>query len=516
MSLTPFCSKIITDTGISMGDEGKGRLIPELIQELEESTGTPDPVGIVMKVNGGANSGHTAGGLKLNLLPAGIIAKRVPYLTIGAGVVADPRKFLWEAVPLEANGYEIFSRLRIDERCMVSDLGHRLLDLAWEYYRSEVLCEEPRGSTGRGITPAYADEVGQWQIFYFDYLRDKDYFVKKMTQRLSRAVKVIENVCEVSDDAWNGFFETLTNAEQRANAGNVEAGHFDLHEFDFLRFKGEKPFTLNLDEVIEVYWQAGQRWKNNICDVRELTLGVLEQGKYVIGEFGQSFWLDKRHGTPPNVTASHTFTPEIFQSAGIPVQPVHNVGCGKAYDTKVGTHVFLTQMEDGSHPIVEKLKKIEFGTSTGRQRMVGWFDAVEKGCALRYGGYDDLVINKLDALSFDPEWEEQELLVCTAYRDQEGNIVTVVPRDEEVRRNLIPVYERVPAWTEDISSARSYHDLPQAAKNYVALMVKSIVAVAYPEGIEGKKLFNLRYVGVGPEPSQIIKDIPSVKELLAS
>ena len=129
--LTPFTSKIITDTGISMGDEGKGRLIPELIQELEELTGSTDPVGIVMKVNGGANSGHTAGGLKLNLLPAGIIAEKVPYLTIGAGVVADPRKFNKEALPLESKGYDILGRLRIDERTMLGDLNHRLLDLAW-------------------------------------------------------------------------------------------------------------------------------------------------------------------------------------------------------------------------------------------------------------------------------------------------------------------------------------------------------------------------------------------------
>lgn len=497
-----------------MGDEGKGRLIPELIQELEESTGTPDPVGIVMKVNGGANSGHTAGGLKLNLLPAGIIAKNVPYLTVGAGVVADPRKFLWEAIPLEANGYNIFGRLRIDERCMVSDLSHRLLDLSWEYYRAEILREEPRGSTGRGITPAYADEVGQWQIFYFDYLREKSYFTKKMTQRLERALKVIEHVCQVTPAVWDSFFSTLSTAELRANQANVEAGHFAEEEFDFLRFKGEQPFTLNIGAIIETYWEAGQRWRKNICDVRELTLSVLAQGKYLIGEFGQSFWLDKRHGTPPNVTASHTFTPEIFQSAGIPVQPVHNVGCGKAYDTKVGTHVFLTQMTDESHPLTQKLKKIEFGTSTGRQRMVGWFDAVEKGCALRYGGFDDLVINKLDALSFDPAWKEQELLVCTGYKTRDGEVITVVPRDEEVRRQLTPVYEKLPAWTEDISTARSFFDLPPRAIDYVKVMVRAIVQVAYPEGTDGKKLFNLRYIGVGPDPSQIIKDVPSLEELL--
>ena len=110
-------------------------------------------------------------------------------------------------------------------------------------------------------------------------------------------------------------------------------------------------------------------------------------------KFGQAYWLDKRHGFAPNVTASHTFTPEFFQSAGIPTQLIHNVGCCKAYDTKVGTHAFISEMERTS--LSARLRRIEYGATTGRQRMVGWYDA-EKGDALRYGGYQDLVLNKLD------------------------------------------------------------------------------------------------------------------------
>ena len=125
--ITEFKSHLIADVGISMGDEGKGRLVYEIIDELKAETGRPDIAAIVLKVNGGANSGHTAGGLKLNLLPAGVIEKDVKILAIGSGVVADPRKFLWEGKPLEARGYEIFNRLLIDERTMVSDIGHRLL-----------------------------------------------------------------------------------------------------------------------------------------------------------------------------------------------------------------------------------------------------------------------------------------------------------------------------------------------------------------------------------------------------
>ena len=218
MALTNFKSQIIADVGISMGDEGKGRLIYEIIDELKSKTGKKDICAMVMKVNGGANSGHTAGGVKLNLLPAGVIEKDVEILAIGAGVVADPRKFLWEGAPLEKRGYDIFGRLLIDERAMVSDIGHRLLDLAFEDYRVNVLHEQPRGSTGRGITPSYADEVAQFQICYADFLGPKEVFAHKLSARLERACRTIEHVCMVPAQKWAAFFDTLTNAELRANA----------------------------------------------------------------------------------------------------------------------------------------------------------------------------------------------------------------------------------------------------------------------------------------------------------
>ena len=190
MPLLPFSSQLIADVGISLGDEGKGRLIPEVADELR---GTAAAVTVVLKVNGGANSGHTAGGVNLNLLPAGVVVRDAPHLCIGCGVVADPRKFWWEAKPLEQKGHAILSRLLIDERTMVSDLTHRLLDLAWEDYRTHVLAEEPRGSTGRGITPAYGDEVGQAQITYSDFLAGPNYFARKLAQRADRALRTIQH-----------------------------------------------------------------------------------------------------------------------------------------------------------------------------------------------------------------------------------------------------------------------------------------------------------------------------------
>lgn len=510
--LSPFTSQLIADTGISTGDEGKGRVILEIVNELRETTGRRDAVAAVMKVNGGSNSGHTVAGLKLNLLPGGVADPDVPHLPIGAGVVADPRKFLWESAYAKLHGHVALKRLAIDERCLVSDLSHRLLDLAWEHYRVHILGGEKRGSTGRGITPAYLDEVGQFQIYYADFLASRDEFAAKMRGRIDRTLRIIEHVCQVTPEAWHSFFQTLTDAETRANAEVIEAGLFFKQAFDFAQFAGTEPFTLKTEDLIETYWQAGQTLAPQVCDVRELVLRQQDKGNYIIGEFGQAYWLDKRHGFPPNVTASHTFTPEFFQSAGIPAQPIHNVGCCKAYDTKVGTHVFVSEIPL-DHPLSTLLRKIEFGATTGRQRMVGWYDAVEKGDALRYGGFQDLVLNKLDALSHNGDWQG-DLQICTAYQDEDGRTVHHVPRSQKVHRRLKPVYKTLPGWSEDLSDMRHFAELPEAAKVYVAWLMKALIDVANHGDQHKTRRPNLRYIGVGPEPSQIIKDVPATEDLL--
>jgi adenylosuccinate synthase len=494
-----------------MGDEGKGRLIPEVIRELQALHSRRDIVGVVLKVNGGANSGHTVGGLKLNLLPGGVVERDVAVLALGAGVVADPRKIHWEARPLEKLGHTVYSRLLIDERTLVSDVTHRLLDLAWEDYRVNILGQLPRGSTGRGITPAYADEVGQWQIYFADFCANKDEFAAKLDARMDRAERTIEHVCRIAPTQWGTFLEKLTTAELRANQTAIGAGVFAPAEFDFTRFGSGQAFRFNRATVTDAYWEAGAALRENIGDARERIRASLADGQYLIGEFGQAYWLDKRHGFAPNVTASHTFSPEIFQSAGLPVQPVHTIGVCKAYDTKVGTHTFLTQMDD-AHPLAVHLKKLEYGTSTGRQRMVGWCDCVEKADALRYGGYNDIVINKLDALSPAGEWKGGTLLVCTGYRDADGNFLGAVPRNDAVRRTLKPVYAELPGWDGDISGARRYADLPVNARAYVAFVVKTIVALASRQSGD-LAAPNLRYIGVGPDPEQIIKDIPATTDL---
>ena len=512
MANQAFQSQIIADVGISFGDEGKGRVVYEVVDQIVEKQAAADSVAMVLKVNGGANSGHTAGGLKHNLLPCGIVDDRIPLLALGAGVVADPRKIWWEVTAIEARNYQVLPRLRIDERTLVSDLCHRLLDLSWEAYRVDILNEEARGSTGRGITPAFSDEVNQWQIFFDDFRHGKDHYAAKLKRRMERAMDVIQHVCKVEPSVWNSFFELLSAAELRANQETIDDGKLPASEFHFDGFKGEEPFTLNFDYLLDVYWQAGSQLINNIIDVREGVLTALDREKYVICEFGQSYWLDKRQGFTPNVTASHSYSPEVFQSAGIPLQPVHTIGVCKAYDTKVGTHVFLTEMEDDD-PLGTMLKKLEFGTSTGRQRMVGWFDAVEKGSTLRYGGYQDLVINKIDALSHQGDWQGK-LKICTAYEDENGKKYYQVPRNDELRKSLKPVYVEIDGWDEDISVARSFADLPDNAKRYVAWMLKSTYDCANHGNQIAIPLPNIRFVGVGPDQCQILSDIPESEELM--
>ncbi|MEX0325460.1 MAG: adenylosuccinate synthetase [Puniceicoccaceae bacterium] len=515
MALTPFASHILLDTGISMGDEGKGRLIPELIRELQDETKTPDPVAIVAKVNGGANSGHTSGGLKLNLFPAGVVEESVSCLAIGSGVVADPHKFLWESAYIEESGFKVVSRLLIDERTMISDISHRLLDLGWEWYRVNVLGQEKRGSTGRGISPAYSEETSQFALYYYEFKLDRETFAERMEARLDRAVRTVRSVCQVPEEEWRNFFEILTTAEKRANAGLIEAGLFPEEAFDFNSFLGEEPYSLNTEAIIESYWSAGTRLKDCIGNVREKVRNALEGGKYVIGEFGQAFWLDKRFGFQPNVTASHTLPAEFFLSTGVGLQAAHTLGVCKAYDTKVGTHVFVCEFPE-EHPLGKLLAKLEYGTTTGRQRMVGWYDAVEKGDAIRYGGCQDIVINKIDALTYSGDWQPGgELLVCTAYRLPDGSIIRHVPRDIATQKTLKPVYVQLPGWEEDISKVRTFDNLPLNAKRYVATMMKATLEVAFGEESRWPDVIpNLRYIGVGPDPDQIIRDVPATRELI--
>jgi adenylosuccinate synthase len=511
--LGSFKSQLIAVPGIGTGDEGKGRTIPDLSHILRAQTGRADIVGLVFKVNGGANSGHTVDGLKLNLLPGAVADPLVPVLGIGRGVVADPLKFRWEGRALEQRGYSVFDRLLIDQRAMISDITHRILDKAQEAQRAV-----PRGSTGRGIAPAYIDEVGQYVVWYGDLLDGKEAFASKLRDRIERAENLGRACDRVSEQQWRTFFDELTEAEVRANEASITAGYFSRADFDLTKFCGKKPFSFDADAIIEAYWEAGNELSERVGDIARKVFECQANGQYVLGEFGQAYWLDKRHGFSPNVTASHTYTPEFFQSTNIPPQPVHVMGVCKGYDTKVGTHVFLTEIKD-SHPLGRWLRTLEFGTTTNRQRMVGWFDAVEKGYVLRHGGFDDMVINKIDVLTITPElrtvWD-CNLKICCGYRLPNGVATREMPSSDKERKASKPIYLNSPGWDEDISSVRSFSDLPKNAQRYVANMYAATVVAAYgTDEWANHELPRLRLIGVGPDSSQVILNAPDAHRLMS-
>ncbi|WKZ56730.1 MAG: adenylosuccinate synthetase [Bdellovibrionota bacterium] len=506
-------SQIVSIVGLDTGDEGKGRTCFDMADRIRLCTGCEDAVAIGFKPNGGANSGHSAGNFKFNLIPSSAADPLVPCLALGAGVVADPLKLHWEVRSLEAQGLTVWPRLRLSHKLQLSDITHRVLDLAEEHYRT-VVAGTPRGSTGRGISPAFQAETGQRQIHYVSFHGSKDLFASAMRERAATAERMIQHVWKVPAQEWFAFFEKLSSAEERANKAAVEIGALVKEELDLRRFCTDQPFTFAVDRMIEEYWEVGQAVRAHITDVSELLMEALRGGRYIIVEFGQAYWLDKRHGHAPNTTSSHTTTPEFFESAGIPIQPVHISGAAKVYDTKVGTHHFPTEIPLG-HPLGDLLRTIEFGTTTGRQRMVGWPDTVAKGHAIRHSGITELNLLKLDVLNYRGDWQQGKLRICAAYRTAEGKELYQVPLHEEEWKGCTPVYIDLDAWSEDLQGVRSFNELPEAAKLYVAAIYVATMRCAHLGTLPPyDQLPPIGFVGVGPGRGEVLTDCYSPARLI--
>ena len=250
-----------------------------------------------------------------------------------------------------------------------------------------------------------------------------------------------------------------------------------------------------------------------ITDVRELVLREQDKGNTIIGEFGQAYWLDKRHGFPAQRDRLPHLHPRVFSIRRHARRSPSTTSAAARPTTPKSAPTPSSPKSRWTTRSATLLRKIEFGATTGRQRMVGWYDAVEKGDALRYGGYQDLVLNKLDALSHSADWQG-DLQICTAYQDEDGGIVHHVPRCTRVHRRLKPIYKILPGWSEDISGIRHFADLPRAARVYIAWLMRALIEVANHGDQHKNTRPNLRYIGVGPDPSQIIKDVPTTEELL--
>ena len=389
--------------GLQWGDEGKGKTTDLLA----------DSVDLVVRYQGGDNAGHTVvlGGevFKLHLIPSGILH---PHITpvIGCGVVVNPKTLLDEMSALQERGIDT-SRLRVSHAAHVIMPYHIAQDQATEAR----LDTEGLGTTRRGIGPAYADRAWRTGIRVGDLL-DRQ-----------------------------GLRHKLARILPGRNAM--------LHEAFGLP-------VLDLEAVHADAAACGERLAPHITDTTGLVQDALAGGQHVLLEGAQGTLLDLDHGTYPFVTSSNAVAGGACTGGGVgPRQIDRVIGVMKAYSTRVGSGPFPTELDDqtGRH-LVERGS--EFGTTTGRRRRCGWFDAVPLRSAVAVNSASSIMLNKLDVLSGLPE-----LRVCTGYRVDGRDRYWPLSADELQRAE--PVYQTMAGWTEDLGAVRRMSDLPPAAVDYV-------------------------------------------------
>lgn len=413
--------------GLQWGDEGKGKTTDLLAES----------VSLVVRYQGGDNAGHTIvlgdEVFKLHLVPSGVFH---PHITpvIGNGVVVNPRTLLTEMAMLHERGVDA-SRVRVSRNAHVIMPYHVALDGATEAR----LSNEGLGTTRRGIGPAYADRVSRVGIRMGDLLDTLG-----LRQRLVRILP-------------------------ERNAVLAEA-------------YGLPPFDLEALVTEATGW--GRALEAHIADTTNLVQDALERGEHVLLEGAQGTLLDLDHGTYPYVTSSNPIAGGACTGAGIgPLQVDQVIGVMKAYSTRVGSGPFPTQLDDatGAH-LIERGK--EFGTTTGRQRRCGWFDAAPLRYAVSVNSVSSIMVNKLDVLSGLPE-----IRLCTGYLVDGRPVRWPLPLPELERAE--PVYRAFPGWDEALGEMRRMEDLPAAA-------------AAYIDALEELAGVPITLVSVGPERTQTI------------
>jgi adenylosuccinate synthase len=394
----------IVIVGVQWGDEGKGKATDLL----------GDRTDWVVKFNGGNNAGHTVviGDEKyaLHLLPSGILSPGVNAV-IGNGVVIDLEVLFAELEALSARGVDT-SRLRISANAHLITQYHRTLDKVTERF----LGKRQIGTTGRGIGPAYADKINRVGI------RVQDLFDENILRQ------------------------------------KVEGA---LDQKNHLLLKVYNRRAIAVDEVVDDLLSYAERLRPMVADTSLLLGDALDRGDVVVFEGGQATMLDVDHGTYPFVTSSSATAGGAATGAGVgPRRLDRIVGIVKAYTTRVGSGPFPTELFDENGDFLRS-RGFEFGTTTGRPRRVGWYDAPITRYATRINGITDLVLTKLDILT-----GLDEIPVCVAY-DVDGTRFDEVPVNQTDFHHAKPIYEFLPGWREDISRARTFDDLPLAAQEYV-------------------------------------------------
>jgi adenylosuccinate synthase len=391
--------------GTQWGDEGKGKAVDYLADRMD----------YVVRYQGGNNAGHTiiAEGrlLKLHLVPSGIL---YPHLTsvIADGVVVDPAVLLAEMDQLTAAGLDV-------SRLLVSGNAHLIMPyhLEMEKVTERFLGSNALGTTKRGIGPAYADRAARVGIRVQDL-----YDEKILRQKLDVVLKEKNQV--------------LTKVYNR--------------------------LPLEAERIVADYLGFAERLRAHVADTSRLLYGALVAGKHVMLEGAQGTMLDLDHGTYPFVTSSTPVTGYACASAGFGPQHVERVvGITKAYVTRVGAGPFPTEdLGPDGERLVDRGK--EFGTTTGRRRRCGWFDAVVMRYAARVNGLTEVLLTKLDVLS-----GFETVKVCVGYRVGDQTYDDV-PQSQTLFHDAEPVWEELPGWDDELGEARAVDDLPKEARRYVA------------------------------------------------
>ena len=418
----------IVIVGAQWGDEGKGKATDQL----------GDRVDYVVKFNGGNNAGHTVviddQTFALHLLPSGILTPGVVPV-IANGVVVDLAVLFSEIDDLDRRGIDT-SRLVVSANAHVVPGYNRVMDKVTERF----LGSRRIGTTGRGIGPTYADKMNRLGI------RVQDIFDEKILRQK------VEGALELKNQVLAKIYN------RRAQP---------------------------VDEAVEELLAFAERLGPKVADTGLLLSRALADGRTVLLEAGQATLLDVDHGTYPFVTSSSAISGGACTGAGIPPRDIARVvAIVKAYTTRVGEGPFPTELHDVDG---ERLRAIgqEYGTTTGRPRRCGWYDAVIARYAARVNGVTGFVLTKLDVLT---GWEQ--IPVCVAY-DIDGARVDEMPMTQTQFHHARPVYERFDGWDDDISGCRTFGDLPGAAQRYLRAL----------EAMSGAPV---SVVGVGPARDQSI------------
>ena len=428
---SPFLPVSMSTTcvvGILWGDEGKGKVIDFLAREAD----------FVVRFGGGHNAGHTlilpTGKMVLHLIPSGIVHPGVVNV-IGNGVVVDPLHLVQEVRRIRERGLavDLGRNLLVSERAQVILEAHRIQDQWHEQRRGSGKI----GTTGRGIGPAYSDRAARIGLRMGDLLRPE----------LLRAS--LERFCAEK----NGWFLAAGLA------------------------------ALEPEALLPALLAAGEELRPAVVDTGSVLRAAKREGRRILLEGAQGILLDVDHGTYPFVTSSSASTGGAFSGTGLPPHSMRVMAVAKAYATRVGEGPFPTELKDDTGDRIRKAGN-EYGSTTGRPRRCGWFDAVAVRYSGAVAGVDELTLTNLDVLAgFHP------LRIATAYRLPDGSTTRDFPAYG--LHEVVPVFEELQGFDGNLQDTRRFEDLPVAAREYV-------LAVERHTGLP------VRTVSVGPKREQVI------------